>query len=168
MLVKSLKIQTHPFLIFASFLMLYILSGCDTGLFDEVECQSNQDCEQGSACVVNPYVTDEDGTPIGECAVLAQCSCDYDHEVCVEQEIEMPICKMLYTNRIAGEFCHTSSVCQSGICAPDVMNSFDEDPSFICVEASMECLDECTGQQTCVSSEYSESGDEPMCLDQRP
>ena len=160
--------QVYSTRLYLSFLVVLTLNGCDTGLFDEAECESNQDCEQGSACIVNPYVNDEEGNPIGECAVLAQCSCDYDHEVCVEQDIEMPICKMLYTDRVAGEFCHTSSVCQSGICAPDVMSSFDEEPSFICVEASMDCLNECSNQQSCVSSEYSESGSEPMCLDQLP
>ena len=155
-------------LLFPLMLILGTVYGCDSSLFDEAECESNQDCEQGSACIINPYIINENGHPTGECAVLAQCSCDHNHEVCVEQDIEMPICKMLYTNRRSGEFCHTSSVCQSGVCASDLTSSFDEDPSFICVEASTDCLDKCTDQQRCVSSEYSELGNEPMCLEHRP
>ena len=140
------------------------LFGCDSLLFDENDCESNQECQSGFACIINPYNTDEEGNPLGECTALAQCSCDYENEVCVEPEASSPICKILYTDRIAGEFCHTSSVCKSEICAPDLMNFDDEESSLICVEAASDCLDECTEDQRCVGSDYSENGLISVCI----
>ena len=161
--------RLHFFFLCICLCCICSLNACDSGLFDDgAECQSNQDCAIGLACIINPYASDEEGNPVGECAPTSRCSCEHENEVCIEREFETPICKLLYTDRFSGDFCHTSSVCQSGICGEDINISYGEEQSYICLESSSECADECPQGTICAKDTSLEDSLEAMCLNQLP